>query len=65
MCYGNYKMSIIIKWWKTNGSGGRPLQLIFTEPWENLCGDQTLQFTEVWEDRCGTHSIQKEELWES
>ena len=50
---------------RPTASGGKPMRLRFTEPWEDLCAEQTLQFTEVWEDKCASESLKHEEPWES
>lgn len=58
-------MCLIDEWWILTSSAGRPLQLQFTEPWEDMCASVPLQFTEVWEDRCPSVPLQFTETWET
>ena len=70
MCCGNYKMSLITKWWGTVGGAGAVagLQLQFTEPWEILCSSVPIQHTEPWEIiciSCENLTLEHTEEWES
>ena len=42
-----------------------PKELIFTEPWEHICAEETLKHSELWEICCYDAEEQHIELWET